>query len=286
MMMTFEEFAAFAENNIKKELPPAYRTGRIHRETVRKAGGSYHGMVLVQEDRMPAPTIDLDLFYAAYQEGMSEQEVLGKMAEVIRMPVPLPLLDLDWILDYEQIRDCLRLRLTHFEKCRDLLPKVPHRMIADLVLTYHVTIELPDRNVIGSMVTTGMLEAYGISEEQLHADALASSMAHQPSEMTWLYEDSMLILTNKARIQGASVIAYPGTLDQAAESFGGGFYLLPSSVHEVILLRDTGERNYRALETVVRQINRSQVEPQEQLCDYVYYYEAQTRRLIRADQRD
>ena len=54
----------------------------------------------------------------------------------------------------------------------------------------------------------------------------------------------------------------------------GDYFILPSSIHEVLLLRDDGNMDYRALEAMVREINVTQVAPEERLSDQVYHYDA------------
>ena len=67
----------------------------------------------------------------------------------------------------------------------------------------------------------------------------------------------------------------PGFLDQAAEKLGGSFYILPSSIHEVLLLRNDQEMDVRELEDMVQNVNEQMVSPEEQLSDRVYHYDAQ-----------
>ena len=72
-------------------------------------------------------------------------------------------------------------------------------------------------------------------------------------------------------IHGAGVIAYPNFFEDAAEKLGGDFYVLPSSIHEVLLVRDNGEMTAKDLEALVREVNATQVAPEEQLTDHVYH---------------
>jgi hypothetical protein len=85
----------------------------------------------------------------------------------------------------------------------------------------------------------------------------------------------LFLATNNKALYGASVIAIPGFLDQAAEKLGGSFYILPSSIHEVLLLRNDQEMDVRELEDMVQNVNEQIVSPEEQLSDRVYHYDAQ-----------
>ena len=84
----------------------------------------------------------------------------------------------------------------------------------------------------------------------------------------------MYVATVSDKIHGAGVIAYENFMDQAAERVGGSFFVLPSSLHEVLLVPDNGMMNLQELESMVREVNATQVAPQDKLTDNVYHYDA------------
>lgn len=71
---------------------------------------------------------------------------------------------------------------------------------------------------------------------------------------------------------GASVILYPGFLEETAEKLETDYYLLPSSLHEMILVKDDGSLDPEALAQMVKEINATEVRPEERLRDSVYHY--------------
>lgn len=84
--------------------------------------------------------------------------------------------------------------------------------------------------------------------------------------------EELRILTNCHKFYGAAVILYPGLLERLAEEFAESFFILPSSVHEVILLADTGDREIARLREMVCEVNRTNVSADEFLSDDIYYY--------------
>ena len=83
------------------------------------------------------------------------------------------------------------------------------------------------------------------------------------------------VLSNVQRVQGASCMLYPGLLKQLAEKEGNSFYILPSSIHEVILLTDRKMETPEQLKDMIAEVNRTQVAPEEVLSDSLYYYDFQ-----------
>ena len=93
----------------------------------------------------------------------------------------------------------------------------------------------------------------------------------------------MYVLTNEAGMLGASALYYPDVKEKAAELMGSGYYVLPSSIHEVILVPDTIDHDVRDLCDMVKQANRSVVEPKDVLSDNVYHYDKDSRDLSRVN---
>lgn len=86
----------------------------------------------------------------------------------------------------------------------------------------------------------------------------------------------MFVLTNSSRCNGAAVLLYEKTLEQAAKRLGGSFYILPSSIHEVILLPDEQSLDPGNLAEMVKEINDHDVAATERLSDTIYYYDAES----------
>ena len=72
----------------------------------------------------------------------------------------------------------------------------------------------------------------------------------------------------------AAVMFYPDFMDQVAKELGGDIFILPSSVHEVLILPDDGNMNAQELKEMVTSINASEVAPEDRLTDNVYHYDA------------
>ena len=142
-----------------------------------------------------------------------------------------------------------------------------------------------------------MVDSYGITPEQLHADALknapeikpvviegmaqvlAKQMGVEDLEMLGLNippeQEKIFVASVEGNVHGAGVIAYTDFMDQAAERVGGDFYLLPSSRHEVLLVPDDGTIDLKSLENMVREVNATTVSAEDKLTDSVYHYDSQ-----------
>jgi len=83
----------------------------------------------------------------------------------------------------------------------------------------------------------------------------------------------MYVLTNQSKFLGAVSMLCDKALAEVAEEVDSDLVILPSSVHEVIIVPHVEERDFDILREMVREINGSQVEPQEVLSDNIYFYD-------------
>lgn len=95
---------------------------------------------------------------------------------------------------------------------------------------------------------------------------------------------SMTILSNKNYLQGAACILYPNVLRRMADIFGSDIFILPSSIHETILVpvkedRDIG-KEADILREMVTTINREELDKSDRLIDNVYLYQRESDSII------
>ena len=117
-----------------------------------------------------------------------------------------------------------------------------------------------------------VIESIMGNNEELDADVRDSFY-----EMDSVYQDDfcpMYVATNSKKLNGAGVMLYDGLLREFADRIGKSFFILPSSIHEVILIPDTFD-----MKAMVQEVNGTEVSPEEVLSDSVYRYDIDTDRI-------
>ena len=94
------------------------------------------------------------------------------------------------------------------------------------------------------------------------------------------WQSPLYLLSNKQKTLGAVGIAFPGQADRIAAELGSDYYVIPSSIHECLILRADEGHTPEELNEMVAEVNRTQVSPQEILADHVYYYSPDRREII------
>ena len=166
-----------------------------------------------------------------------------------------------------------------------------------MAVVYRFVIDSSDEGRATILATNQLIETMGVTPEQLHADALENApelkpavikgmsevmvemMGEEQAEMMGIVpmepaDEQMFVATVPDKIHGAGVMAYQDFMDQAAERVGGDFFILPSSIHEILLVPDNGQMGLEDLQSMVREVNATQVSPEEKLTDNVYHYDS------------
>lgn len=295
--MNFDEFKEQLRNDLLGVLPKDMQDVEInfqHTEKLQK--GSYDGMMVRQVGQPIGMNVDLNRFYSEYENGTSYEECLEELGAIVSHNLyEMPKINVEQLNDYERLKPMLSIQVVSTEPNVDMLANIPHKEIEDLSMVYRFVTNEDQENIQSILVTNKMLEVYGISAEQVHHDALEMAPIYKPMEIRSMAEvvremmgddfpiemmeadDMMYVATTECKSMGAGVIAYPGFIEKAAEKVNGDFYLLPSSLYEVLLVPDRGCRSYHELESMVREVNETQVSPEERLSDNVYHYDSKAK---------
>lgn len=297
------DYKNFIEN-VKADLPDRL-TGDLESAVVEEIhisklqGRSYDGISIAPADTDMGMTMDMQPYFQLLADGVPYNQVLGQIADTLSERYEeKPDISVAAIENYAEVKELLTVQLVGQEGNEEILSQIPHREMEDMAVIYRLQLENDFNGSTSAVVTNAMLERYGVTVEQLHQDALENAAAHQPYEIKtmvemlsestgglFIPEDSfpLYVATNESRINGASVLAYPDFMDNASERLKGSFYVLPSSIHEVILLPEDSALAVQELQAMVRDVNEAEVFPEERLSNNVYHYDSKARLFERAD---
>ena len=266
--MNFEEFINTIKDTIKDYLPEEYKDAEVNLLENRKLNTHYTGLTVTRKGDTLAPTINLNALFENYGQ-QTENNLASVMEEVTSVIQHTPgKFDIGRVMDYDRVKKNLFMKLSAAEKNADVLEHTPHITKEDLALTFHIMLDQGEKGTATTMITDKMMDAYGVDLEKLYQDAMLNSPVICPvhiesindalatlgktmieemkdagappkliQEMEERLEEEyrnnpMTVVTNNLSVDGASVIFYPGVMDQLGERMKGDYFILPSSVHE------------------------------------------------------
>lgn len=312
-MKNRNEFFEYVKENIRDYLPPHLENAQLSiYEWVRENDRKMHVLTIRLSEKDTFPNICLDGFYQCYQDGKELDACVGDVADVyIAYGGMEDAKEPGIIWDYEKVKDRLFIRLCDLQWNQDYLKDKVYTVHGDFAAAYYIAIYEDREKILKVPVTDVLIRTWGIAMEQFHKDAILAERPRQPvladlntlcSEMLLgigkaenllaegaVYHSTgipMLCLTNSRKQFGASLILHDDILRRAGEVLGSNYFVLPSSIHETILVPDIDGSDAQGLCLMVKEINEGKVEAWEQLSDKVQYYDHETGILENALDRE
>ena len=184
-------------------------------------------------------------------------------------------------MDAEKIKHEILFQAVNATKNRDLLEQAPHQRYLDLALVFFYLEETEDHQKRTFILSNQQMRRLGVTKEQVTEWAMENTPRLLPPSfhsMEQAQEDQppMYVLTNVRMFLGAACLFYPRVLPSIRNAVQEDFYIIPSSVHECIILPMSDAYTKSELEKIVYEVNLTQVPEQEVLSNYVYFYQKST----------
>lgn len=193
--------------------------------------------------------------------------------------------DMEDISDWEKARHMVYRKIVNYEKNSCRLPDLVHRRFLDLAEVYYLKIRIPEKGWGVTEVTVQLQEEWGIPEEELSgwADANMDADGYHmvpmrtvlqeilPSGEPDIPEPGLYVILNGSGELGAGIMTRPEYMRDFMQQIGTDGYILPSSIHELLVCpcgKDVEEEN---LKQIIMEVNQTAVSPEEFLSDSVYF---------------
>ena len=283
-MLNEKEFYQYVEANILNYLPEMEGKKVMVQRVKRNNQISMMGLSIGETKNYLVPVLYLEIFYRNYLRGQELSDTMKDIARIYRGHQVGFYLDEDKVSDYEYIKKNLFYRVINYEKNKELLKYTPHERFLDLAVTYRWAAYRNHDGMASALVRNKELLMWGISKDQMMKDARENTEKIFPPVMRKIQsvlpihiieeEIPLFVMSNGDYMNGASVILYKDVLRDFAKYMEHDLYILPSSIHEVIILLDNEyAKAPEELARMVRETNRIVVDREEILSDHVYYYD-------------
>lgn len=286
---------AFAQM-VKEYLIVEHQVSNVKINKISKNNGvTLTGLCMMEPNRNVAPNIYLDGFYEEYRNGQSLDEIVRQIFKINIDNRVTELFQINPLDSFDAVKDRIVYRIVNKEKNISRLNNIPHTEYIDLAVIFCVVMDEIENEIATITVTNDMLNVWNISTEELYAVAHKNTAERFPVSLKSMKETllgaisdldacdkdiedccdgvPMYVATNTMQLNGAAVILYENQLKAFAKCLGGDYFMLPSSVHETLLIPVTKETdNPLDLKEMVVDVNENCVRDEEFLSDSVYRY--------------
>ena len=290
------EYREFLEN-VRKEVESRYdsNVSVTLNHVMKNNGTELDGITIMEKDKNIAPTIYINSFYDRYREGVSLKAVVSEIIRIYNQNKNSININADYFENYENVIKTIVYKLVNYQKNKKLLEDVPYKRVIDLAVVFYCLIEQRKGVSATALIHNEHLRIWNVTEDEIYNDALKNTpvllagsivpMSKILSEIAgtapvdndekvceYTGEDILYVLTNSSRVNGAACILYDNLLKKFANDVHSDLYILPSSVHEVIIVPKKNAFDKSELADMVREVNEQGVSQDEILSDNVYEY--------------
>lgn len=247
------------------------------------------GLTIHRKGLNISPAIYLESFYDAYQSGSDFSQITAQIKAAYISAQPQENIDTGFFTDFSAVRPHICMKLIHYEKNEEFLKEIPHIRFLDLAVVFYylfpitvgenATILIHQNHL--SYWNTDVQTLYDLAKENspkllpYYLDDILSLL--DPASLFAIPDSetppSLYVLTNSDKLFGASVILYPHLLESIAKRMDCDFIILPSSIHEVLLIPDSLENKSLHYDAIIQEVNLTQLSQEEILSDHAYYYQ-------------
>ena len=314
--MDYLDFVEQVKEQIKDHLPEKFADAEVAVTPVVKNNDcTMDGLTIRTEETNISPTVYLNPYFDQVKDGAELDDVISQIAETYQAHYIDRPMDVEAVSDYDNVRDHIICKLINEEANRQFLEDKPYTQVEDLAVVYQIMMQQTEDGTATITINDSLMDRYGITLEELHEQALSNMDRLQPCSFKSMNEmmievaaneisltqgldmdeareaasnmigdmpDTMYILTNESKVNGAAAVLNEDMMQKIHEQVGD-FFVLPSSVHETLIVPKDAGMDRMQLEMMVREVNEAEVSPQEKLSDHVYEYDAKEHELLRSD---
>ncbi|MCM1176051.1 MAG: DUF5688 family protein [Blautia sp.] len=301
--MRLEQFGNKMCGALKEVLGEGYEIA--FRDVAKNNGVRLHGIVITGKDSNVSPAIYIDELYEEHEAGRAFGDIVYDILRVYKKNAREVNMDMEFFTQFSRAKSRILYKLIHRESNRELLAEIPYVDWQDLAVVFYYAFEDAHIGKATILIRNSHLAMWGIDVPALYETAQTNMLRLRPEEMLPIGQliqefmghklchnrremtaempkgigkaaersSRMYVLSNCDRVFGASALLYSRSMRLLAGELNKNLVILPSSVHEVILVPDDGITEKSFYREMVKEVNDTQVDPEERLSYNVYYYD-------------
>lgn len=286
--MKYQEFIENIKEHVISQVSPAQKV--IVQPVIKNNGTVYDGLIIIDPILNISPTIYLNPYYHRFLNGVSMEDIYEDIMTTYHENQPKEDFDISTFKDFTKAKEHIIMKLVNYERNLEILKDIPHVKFHDLAIIFVVAVCDFMNEYATILIHNQHLPLWDITEEELYDIAMTNTPSLLPyrfehmekvlehlmdSPLPFATELHMSLLTNQIKIHGATCITYPGLLKEIADTLEDDLIIIPSSIHEVLIIpSDTVKEEYTMQDfaDMIVEVNETQLTDDEVLSDHAYLY--------------
>lgn len=287
--MTYENFKANIIDSLRGWFPKG--TTFSMKKIIKTNDTLLDGLIISEPNRNISPTIYINEYYRDVNSGSySYDEVVTRILDEYNENRLKKNFDTESFTDFERAKEHIIFRLINKDRNKELLKDVPFIPYLDLAIVFAFLVDVDrDDSMASILIHESHLKVWEKTKEELYEIANENTPKLLPKDMNTLdnvlisllgyspYQNEgksipLFVLTNDLKTNGAASMIYENLLKSISLEMDSDLYILPSSIHEVLILPASFIIEKAVLDAMVKEVNATEVASNEILSDHAYYY--------------
>ena len=302
-MLSYESFKKRVMKEFLDYMPERYADCELELRKVPKVNMCLTGVVIKPKGKKGSycsPTFYLERMYDQYKNCDSFEKVMANQA--IYLEESLKYLPDDILkIDVSSMKDKIIFQVVNTNENKEMIDLCPHRKFLDLTIVYRVIIKIDETGVSGFLITNDIAEAEELTEKVLYQLAKKNTKKLFPFKSERIEEtmgrlmrrwgaddreieesfpdidnvpanERVYVLSNEYEFFGANALLYKDVIGKVVKNIGTDCYILPSSVHDLVILSTDAFKESGKLINLVKETNNDHVRVSERLSNSIYRY--------------
>lgn len=285
-----------------------YETTDIPLENIRfvkKDGGDLLNIIFAEhDDAYEVCSVHVEELYVAYQNGIRLNTIVDYICSDVLHAKSIYVYDkTKELMDYDTAKSRLFVRLINYDRNADILRDVVHKTLGDIVFTVYAIVDENEFGIVSTKVLKSMVKKWDKNEDDIFDEAIANTYRMTPpriykwEEMIFNREytgDSFMescdedviskdamgnCLSTTIKTNGAVAVFLPGVAEHLAELLNSDFYMVFTSIHEVMIHSVKSGVDPKDLKLVLRDTLREVTPSSDYLTEKIYKYNRRTHKF-------
>jgi len=287
-LLDYSSFVSIIKNMIKEKMGKGYDVSVC--KVINKNAAELESMTVLKEGRNFAPNVYLKAYYESYLAGTPLTELADRLFMIYKH-CAIPKIREGFDNSLEAVKSHIFFRLINYKRNKKYLAQIPHIRLLDIAITFHCLVRCEDDTVSTFEITNAHIKQWKITVKDLQKIAFYNTRKLFPPKLRTMddiideYSGSgskaiskgeetypIFVLTSEKGIYGAFYLLYKDVIRDVARLKKSNLYILPISVHELILIPEDDSLKRELLKKLILEINKFIMSADEILSDNVYVY--------------
>lgn len=275
--LDYEQFKVVLTTKLEELLLKSKKPYGYKKQVVHKVNQDLDSISMIGENITISPTMYFNNMYEYYKDSdILVEEIALKMFETMLEGINQTEVKENGLPDKDKFIKNVFFQVINTKKNKTLLLDIPHREYLDLSIIYRYAANISDSDIATAIINNNLMNEFKLTEEELYEAAYENTRKILKPKVTSPGFPGFYMISNDLNIFGANGILYKDIIAKEAKKLNTDVYLIPSSIHELLIQPVSDTLKPKDLKEIIKDANENVIDPEDYLSDNLYVYKLET----------